>query len=136
MTTLRKVRPVKASDLHAKAERYQDGFITLFREHEGAQVLNDDSSEMVDGRGRVFVTVAWFAQEFGISQTTFRRWLGKDVPRGTEPISTNGTEIDDDLGAGPDVSPRPTCSCIPDPGCPIHGEGVKHHGSPLENRHA
>jgi len=122
MTTIRKVKPVRPSTLHKKAERYQDGFVKVFREHEGAQVLNEDGTEMQDGRGRVFVTLSWFANEFGIDRTTFRRWMGR-IP------------TPDNLDDLVDADQTAECSCIPDPGCPVHGEGVN-HGSPLEDSYA
>jgi hypothetical protein len=78
---IRRIKPVKVSTLHAKAERYRDGFVKLFREHEHADVLNEDGTLMVDGAGRrVSVTASWFAREMGIPKQTFHQWLnGRSV---------------------------------------------------------
>lgn len=113
--TMTIIRPVRLSELHAKAERYRDGFVELFRKHEGAQVLNEDGSEMVDGRGRVRVNPTWFAAEMGIAKQTFADWL--DPPdKNTDSVQTH-TE-----GDGENREPAPPCSCIPDPNCPKHGK--------------
>ena len=137
MSDIRLVKPVKVSTLHAKAQRYREGFVELFREYEGAPVITEEGESLTDGRGRVFVTPAWFAREMGVPPRTLLNWVkGTKAPTPAERDETaTVAEIDDDLGAGPEVGTRPTCSCIPDPGCPIHGGGVN-HGSPLENRYA
>jgi hypothetical protein len=78
---LRRIKPVKLSTLHAKAERYRDGFVKLFREYEHADVNNEDGSPMLDGRGRITVTASWFAREMGINKSTFHYWLnGRPEP--------------------------------------------------------
>jgi hypothetical protein len=124
-TTLRGVKPIKVGELHRRAERYRDGFVKLFREVEGAQVLTDDGEPLTDARGRVFITAAWFAREMGIGKSTFHYWLeGRPSPVSPEDVDESSHS-----------EQTFTCSCIPDPGCPIHGEGVN-HGSPLENRYA
>jgi hypothetical protein len=78
---MRQIKPVRINTLHAKAERYRDGFVKLFREYEHAYVLNEDGTEMLDGAGRrVAVTASWFAREMGIPKQTFHQWLnGRSV---------------------------------------------------------
>jgi hypothetical protein len=82
ITEIRQIKNVKISTLHAKAERYRDGFVKLFREHESAYVINDDGSLMLDGAGRrISVTASWFAREMGINKSTFHYWLnGRPEP--------------------------------------------------------
>jgi hypothetical protein len=131
--TIRKVKPVKRSTLHKKVERYRDGFVTVFLENEGALVLDEDGQPLRNGKGRQSVTVNWFAAEMGIPVRTFRNWV-KGVKQPAPRISANHAEMEEDESG--DEGESLVCSCIPDPGCPIHGEGVKRHGSPLEDRHA
>jgi hypothetical protein len=83
---VRRIRNVKVSTLHAKAERYRDGFVRLFREHEFAAVLNDDGSDLLDGAGRrISVTASWFAREMGIPKQTFHQWLNGRSVRNADP---------------------------------------------------
>jgi hypothetical protein len=131
--TIRKVKPVKRSTLHKKVERYRDGFVRVFLENEGALVLDEDGQPLRNGTGRQFVTRQWFAQEMGIPVPTFRRWVIGEK-QSAPAISANQNEMEED--EPDDEGDSLVCSCIPDPGCPIHGEGVKRHGSPLEDRHA
>jgi hypothetical protein len=79
---IRQIKNLKVSTLHKKAERYRDGFVKLFREHEHAFLLNEDGSEMLDGAGRrVSLTAGRFAREMGINKSTFHYWLnGRPEP--------------------------------------------------------
>jgi hypothetical protein len=61
----------------------------------------------------------------GINKRTFLYWVNgrpRNEDDGDEDESAHGAQTSE-------------CSCIPDPGCPVHGEGVN-HGSPLEDAHA
>lgn len=113
-TTIRRVKPIKASTLQAKAERYRDGFVKLFREYEGAQVLTEDGeiAKTKDGR-RVFVTGGWFAREMGIPKATFHQWLNGRSVRNANPDD----DVDDDPVIPDDVS-EIVCTHVL---CPIHG---------------
>jgi hypothetical protein len=41
ITEIRIIKNVKVSTLHQKADRYRDGFVKLFREHEHAYLVNE-----------------------------------------------------------------------------------------------
>ena len=124
-STLRRVKPVKASTLHAKAERYRDGFVKLFREYEGAQVVTEDGEIARDASNRrIFVTIRWFAREMGVPYPTFRTWV--NGRSGSNETAPSEDEEDD--------TPSAVCSCIPDPDCPVHGK-EKEDGT-LANSHA
>jgi hypothetical protein len=74
ISEIRRIKNVKISTLHAKAERYRDGFVKLFREHEFAYVIDEDGSLLLDGAGRrVSVTASWFAREMGPTGVMQRR---------------------------------------------------------------
>jgi hypothetical protein len=65
----------------------------LFREHEHAELLNEDGSEMLDGAGRrVSLTAGRFAREMGINKSTFHYWLnGRPEPE----MGSHGERTDD-----------------------------------------
>ena len=83
---MRIIKPIKVSTLHAKAERYRDGFVKLFREYEHADLLNEDGTPMLDGAGRrVFLTAARFAREMGLPKQTFHQWVNGRSVRNADP---------------------------------------------------
>ena len=91
---LRQIKPVKVSTLHKKAERYRDGFVKLFHEHNYAELLDEDGTQMLDGAGRrVSLTASRFAREMGINKSTFHYWLnGRPDPE----MGSHSERIDDE----------------------------------------
>ena len=79
-------------EIVAQCGNYRDGFVAIFRQHEGQ--LTDE----IDGQGRtVKVTVRSFALHMGIAEDTFRRWVTKSRSAGDLPTPRSKNDLTRDV---------------------------------------
>ena len=73
---LKRLRPVKWSDVEKKIKPYRDGYVDTFLAFEGRPLIGDDRQPITDARDRqLCVTAASFAAHAGIPKTTFNLWV-------------------------------------------------------------
>lgn len=74
----RNEKTVTLDALRAEAGSYRQGFVKVFKRHEGAFVTDAEGTILRDASNRkVKVTKAWFAEQFGIAKQTFQGWVNE-----------------------------------------------------------
>lgn len=72
------MEPIRWADIEAECGGYRAGFVAVFRKYEGRP------TDKKDGQGRtVKVTQRSFAEHFGISSSSFARWVRQTSHAGT-----------------------------------------------------
>ena len=87
---------IKWTDIEDEVGDYKNGFVSTFKKYEG---MDTDAR---DGANRVVkVTISSFANQFGIPETTFRRWVQQEMGTRRESTSRN-SNIEDKVKAASD----------------------------------
>ena len=72
---MKRLRPVKWSQVDRKTGSFRDDLVKTFLEFEGRPLLDEDGEPLTDGRGQRDVTVTSFAERYGIRRMTFQHWV-------------------------------------------------------------
>jgi hypothetical protein len=65
---------IKWSEIESECGDYRSGFVAVFRKYEGMETDKRDNARRI-----VKVSIGSFSSHFGIADTTFRRWLDREM---------------------------------------------------------